>query len=347
MFIGLNLNIFSSEVIPEAVLTEENAAAVSIVTVHSRTCTDTELLLQAVQTGDVQPYLNFCKEQAKKRVNQFLDQVVPGDDQISCMAVNGWSKGDFKAALGGAVDIAIFHVAAPASYRMIDLVYADDELNIELSNLLQMFLDSIIPDNIDALDLEALSKVSINGVPTSYGFSCALLPDPDTEEISLDEHAEVGFVPAFPQDILAGTDTGLLMQAMQTGDMQPYVTLCKDEVKSRMNEFLDNVFPGDDEIGFIDLAINHHLLSTHTKGAFKTAINETIDTAVVQVDLPTGYRMRDLEKTYGHVGFELYLRIADFFDSLTDDMNMLDPSIIANRDALSKNNIRSLCCLLR
>ncbi|MBP9828866.1 MAG: hypothetical protein KBD04_02405 [Proteobacteria bacterium] len=363
-FPGLIIQYFQPEEIPTAVneqavlpaqiptieQQEQEVENVSESYLGSLAGTDTGFLVQAVQTGDMQPYVSFYRGQAKHRINRFLDQVVPGDDQISCMVVNGWSKGDFKAAFGHAVDIAIFHVAPPASYRMIDLVCADDELKIELSNLLEMFLDSIIPDNIpdniDALDLEALSKVSINGVPTSYGFSYALLPDPDTEEISLDEHAEVGFFPAFPQNILAGTDTCLLMQAMQTGDMQPYVTLCKDKVKSRMNEFLDNVFPGDDEIGFIDLAINHHLLSRHTKGAFKTAINETIDTAVVQVDLPTGYRMRDLEKTYGHVGFELYLRIADFFDSLTDDMNMLDPSIIANRDALSKNNLRSLCCLL-
>jgi len=347
-FPGLTIQDFQPEEIPAAVneqavlpaqapiieQQEQEVENVPEIYLGSLAGTDTGFLVQAVQTGDMQTYVSFYKGQAKHRINRFLDQVVPGDDQISFIASNGWSKGDFKAALGDAIDIATFDVVAPTGYQMKDLLGADSKLNDELYNSLQIFLDSIIPYDMDALDSsvvidqEALSTASISDIRSRDEFFSAL--QIGAAESSFDENAEVGLVSAFPQDILAGTDTELLFQAMQTGDMQPYVSLYKDRVKGGINQFLDQLAPGDDQVNLINPEITSYLLSDQTKDVFKAAINETINAAVVQVAAPTGYRIRDLVKTHSNIGFELYLRIADFFDSFTDDISMLDPSIIVD-----------------
>jgi len=347
-FPGLTIQDFQPEEIPAAVneqavlpaqapiieQQEQEVENVPEIYLGSLAGTDTGFLVQAVQTGDMQTYVSFYKGQAKHRINRFLDQVVPGDDQISFIASNGWSKGDFKAALGDAIDIATFDVVAPTGYQMKDLLGADSKLNDELYNSLQIFLDSIIPYDMDALDSsvvidqEALSTASISDIRSRDEFFLALRIG--AAESSFDENAEVGLVSAFPQDILAGTDTELLFQAMQTGDMQPYVSLYKDRVKGGINQFLDQLAPGDDQVNLINPEITSYLLSDQTKDVFKAAINETINAAVVQVAAPTGYRIRDLVKTHSNIGFELYLRIADFFDSFTDDISMLDPSIIVD-----------------
>lgn len=352
-FPGLTIQDFQPEEIPTAVneqavlpaqapiieQQEQEVENVLEIYLGSLEGTDTGLLVQAVQTGDMRPYVSFFKGETKHRVNRFLDQVFPGDDQISFIASNGWSKGDFKAALGDAIDIATFDVVAPASCQMRDLACTHGSVFSLFLESIEHFIDSLscpINENI-VINQDALHMYTIqDDVCSYYGLKWALIGCadkifPDTTAV---EHA-TGVYPS----VLAGTSTELLLQAMWTGDMEPYVSFYKDQVKGKISQFLDQIFPSDDESGFINLAINHHLLPAHTKGAFKTAINETIDTAVVQVDAPTSHQMRDLAYTHAGIGFELYLRVHTFFDSFTDDISMLDPSIIVDQNALSMANI--------
>lgn len=309
--------------------------------------TDTGLLVQAVQTGDMRPYVSFFKGETKHRVNRFLDQVFPGDDQISFMAFNGWSKGDFKSSLNNVIDTATFDVVAPTGYQMRDLMRTEDKLNTELYDSLKIFLDSIVPYGMDMLDSsvvidqEALSVIGISDIRSSDDFFSALLIG--TEESSFHGDAEVGLVPVstlFPQDIFAGTDTGLLFQAMQTGDMQPYVDHFKEQLKSRINQFLDQLAPGDNQVNLINPEITSYLLSDQTKDAFKAAINETINAAVVQVAAPTGYRVEDLRRANSKISDTLSDSMGYFLNAIAPDyVNIINPDIIIDQSVLAEVNI--------
>lgn len=365
-FPGLTIQEFQPEEIPTAVneqavlpaqapiieQQEQEVENVPEIYLGSLEGTDTGLLVQAVQTGDMRPYVSFFKGETKHRVNRFLDQVFPGDDQISFIASNGWSKGDFKSSLNNAIDTATFDVVAPTGYQMRDLMQTESKLNTELDNLLAIFLDSIIPYNMDALDSsvvidqEALSTASISDIRSRDDFGYALLIG--AIDGSFHENAEVGLVPVstlFPQDILAGTDTGFLFQAMQTGDMLPYVDYYKEQLKSRINQFLDQLAPGDDQVNLINPEITSYLLSDRTKGAFKAAINETINAAVVQVAAPTGYRVKDLKLINEKISDTLFYSIQPLFDAFVPyNVNVLDPSIVIDQSVLFEANIQDDFC---
>ena len=342
MFIGLNFNIFSSEAAPEAVLTEENAVAVSIVTVHSRACTEMDLLFQAVQTGDVQPYLNFCKEQVKKKVNQFLDQVVPGDNESQLLVMDAWSKGAFKTALNGAIDAAI--AVAPASYQMKDLASI---YNIFIGQIAK-YTDTLF-HNFHAFAKKGLDPSTI-GLPEAdfqndnrvyAGLMTTLLGNSPLEE---DAVLTVSRILAY-QNTLAGTDTGLLFQAVQTGDIKPYLAFLKSQVKDNINQFLDKIAPGDEQVGLINPEIINNFLRARTKGAFRAALYKIIDATNFYVSAPTSCKMGDLRNVYNNVATSLYHSIHTLMDGfLPYTRDVLDPEIDQNllSIASSRDDIRSI-----
>jgi len=347
-FPGLIIQDFQPEELPTAV-NEQTMLAVQIPTIEqqeqevenvsesylgSLEGTDTGLLVQAVQTGDMRPYVSFFKGETKHRINRFLDQAFPDGDQISFIASNGWSKGDFKALLNDAIDSAVVQVAAPTGYQLRDLDCTYSSVFVPVFESIEHFIDGLsgpIDENI-VIERLVLRLYDIRDDIFSYCvlkrafrnvickvFSCARVVVSTT---------------AVCPKVLAGTDTELLFQAVQTGDMLPYVDYYKEQLKSRINQFLDQLAPGDNQVNLINPEITNYLLSDRTKGAFKTAINERINAAAVRIDAPTGYEIEGLLEARRRAEFPLFCSIDDFFRSFTDDISMLDPSIIVDQNAL-------------
>lgn len=342
MFIGLNFNIFSSEAAPEAVLTEENAVVVSIVTVHSRACTEMDLLFQAVQTGDVQPYLNFCKEQVKKKVNQFLDQVVPGDNESQLLVMDAWSKGAFKTALNGAIDAAI--AVAPASYQMKDLACVYNIFIGQIAKYTDTLFHNFHAFAEKGLDPSAigLSEADFQNDNHFYaGLVTTLLGNSSLEENTISIASTISAY----QSTLAGTDTDLLLQTVQTGNIQPYLDFLKNQVKNNINQFLDKIAPGDDQVSLINPEIVNNFLRARTKGAFKAALYKRIDATNFYVSAPTSSKMADLRRIYNNVAISLYHSIHTLMDGfLPYTRDVLDPGIDQNllSIASSRDDIRSI-----
>jgi hypothetical protein len=264
---------------------EQKTAAAAIITAfqaatkqHIPVITDTDLLLQAMRTGDVLPYVNYCRNDVKNRTISFLRQ---NKADIAINSLPGRTMDQYVEEINKRVAAApfTFQVAMPESYKLKDLLRTHLRLDQKLEEL--TFAQLRIID----------SEWCVTEEDTNQGNS-------SDEEIPLGEGEEVGviFKVFVPQDAFAGTDTEILLQAIQTGNMQPYVKLCKDDAKMKVARFLDQIAPGDDQIGFIDPAVFYCQLPARTKGAFKSALNERIDT--VQVGLPTSCRMQDLMSSY-------------------------------------------------
>ncbi len=343
------------KVIDEAVaVTAAAAKAVSIA--HQIARSDTGLLLHAMQTGNLQPYIRIYKDQVKWKISHFLDQIFPDDDQIGFIdpSVNyklpERTKGAFKSALSEVIEAADLHVDTPVDFKMRDVERASTAFTEKLFSQIEAFMNDLMPgdygmnvlDSLVAIDRNMLSAVYCqDDVRVRGGLISALLHG--MEGNFFEEKVATGteLTITVSQDALTGTDTSLLLQAVQSHDMQPFVSFHKDQLKTKINHFLDQVFPGNEQIMLIDNAVYNPSLSVRTKGGFKGAINEIIERAVFHVSIPASYQLKDLMSAYRGVPCALYDSMSTFMNAFVPYIrDIIDPSVAIDEHALHMANIQ-------
>lgn len=298
--------------------------------------TDTALLLHAVHTGDMNLYMSFHRSRVKYRINRSLDILAPGDDQIELIdpsanySLSDRTKGVFKIAVGDVIDT--LQITAPSSYQLRDLARTYDA-SVDFYEHLNPFMDTVFMHGDSTMNVLTNSDKAHTRDELMWSILAS------AEENSPEETGVESTI-TFSQDLLDGTDTVLLLQAMQTGDMLPYLTLCKEQLKSRISQFVDSITSGDDQMAFIDPTIHHYLLPSHTKGAFKTTLNSTIDVAVIETKAPTGSQLSDLTRAHNVVMCELNNAIAEFMATFNSYEYILNPGIVINQEALSITDIQ-------
>ena len=309
-----------------------------------------------MQTGNLQPYIRIYKDQVKWRISYFLDQIFPGDDQIDFIdpSVNyklpERTKGAFKSALSEVIEAADLHVDTPVDFKMRDVERASTAFAEKLFAQIGTFMNDLMPgdygmnvlDPLIEIDQSVLSATYFeNDIHTREGLIWALIHG---MEVSFsEEKVATGTEPIITvsQDGLTGTDTSLLLQAVQSYDMQPFVSFHKDQLKAKINHFLDQVFPGNEQIMLIDNAVYNPSLLVRTKGGFKEAINETIETAVFHVSIPASYQLKDLMSAYRGVPCALYDSMSTFMNAFVPySRNIIDPSVAIDEHALHMANIQ-------
>jgi hypothetical protein len=348
--------VFAEQKVIDEAAAVTAAAAKAVSTAHQIARSDTGLLLHAMQTGNLLPYIRIYKDQVKWRISHFLDQIFPGDDQIGFIdpSVNyKWperTKAAFKAALNEVIEAADLHVDTSVDFKMRDVKRASTAFTEKLFAQIGTFMNDLMPGDYDVKVLDPLIEIDQsvlsaayfeNDIHTREGLIWVLIHG--MEGSFSEEKVATGteLIITASQDFLVGTDTSLLLQAVQSHDMQPFVSFHKDQLKTKINHFLNQVFPGNEQIMLIDNAVYNPSLSVRTKGGFKGAINEIIERAVFHVSIPASYQLKDLMSAYRGVPCALYDSMSAFMNAFVPySRNIIDPSVAIDEHALHMANIQ-------